>query len=193
MLLGRIIKANLRVNMGSALGLALFLAPRLFAAAGPSIQIPRIDTPPTLSDFSDMEPSSRVTGHMLKVTGFIVREPADGAQPTQNTDVYLAYDEHNLYAVFVCWDNEPDKIRARMTRREDIFSDDSAEIMIDTFHDARRAYAFAVNPFRNPVGRVVDGRLHRHGYSQRLQRFRPFFRYGVALRGSLDRPRLPVP
>ncbi len=34
-----------------------------------------------------------------------------------------------------------------MTRREDIFSDDSVEIMIDTFHDARRAYAFAVNPF----------------------------------------------
>jgi hypothetical protein len=29
-----------------------------------------------------------------------------------------------------------------MTRREDIFSDDSAEIMIDTFHDARRGYTF---------------------------------------------------
>jgi hypothetical protein len=34
-----------------------------------------------------------------------------------------------------------------MTRREDIFSDDSAEIMIDTFHDVRRGYAFAANPF----------------------------------------------
>src|SRR5215831_11605060 len=33
-----------------------------------------------------------------------------------------------------------------MTRREDIFSDDSAEIMIDTFDDARRGYAFAANP-----------------------------------------------
>ncbi len=147
MLLGRIIKAKLRVNMAPALGLALFWTPHLFAAAGPSIQIPRIDTPPTLADFSNMEPNSRVANSMLKVTGFIVREPADGTQPTQNTDVYLAYDEHNLYAVFVCWDTEPDKIRARMTRREDIFSDDSAEIMIDTFHDARRAYAFAVNPF----------------------------------------------
>jgi len=83
---------------------------------------------------------------MLKITGFIAREPADGAEPTQNTDVYLAYDEHNLYAVFVCWDKEPEKIRARMTRREDIFSDDSAEIMIDTFNDARRGYTFAANP-----------------------------------------------
>ena len=83
---------------------------------------------------------------MLKVTGFIAREPADGAEPTQDTDAYLAYDAHNLYAVFVCWDKEPDKIRARMTRREDIFSDDSAEIMIDTFNDARRGYTFAANP-----------------------------------------------
>ena len=126
--------------------LTLLLAPQLFAE-GPTIRIPRIEVAPTLSDFSDMEPNARFAGKMLKVTGFIVRDPADGAQPTQNTEVYLGYDQHNLYAVFVCWDTEPGKIRARMTRREDIFSDDSAEIMIDTFHDARRAYAFAVNPY----------------------------------------------
>src|SRR4030081_1093055 len=115
--------------------------------AAPTIQIPRIETPPSLSDFEDMQPSVRVAAQMAKVTGFIAREPADGAAPTQNTDVYLAYDEHNLYAVFVCFDQEPEKIRARMTRREDIFSDDSVEIMVDTFHDSRRAYAFAANPF----------------------------------------------
>src|SRR5437868_2548990 len=126
--------------------LVLFLTARLSAAL-PTIQIPRIDTPPSLSDFAEMQPSARVAGKMAKITGFIAREPADGAEPTQNTDVYLAYDQHNLYAVFVCWDTEPEKIRARMARREDVFSDDSAEIMIDTFHDARRGYAFAANPF----------------------------------------------
>ena len=126
--------------------LVLVLAPSMFGTT-PSVQIPTIDTAPTLSDFEDMQPSAGVAGHMLHVTGFIAREPADGAQPTQSTDAYLANDQHNLYAVFVCWDKEPEKIRARMTRREDIFSDDSVEIMIDTFHDARRAYAFAANPF----------------------------------------------
>src|SRR5437870_6814615 len=84
---------------------------------------------------------------MLRVTGFIAREPSDGAKPTQDTNVYLANDHKNLYAAFVCWDSEPEKIRARMDRREDILSDDSVEVMIDTFHDARRGYAFAVNPF----------------------------------------------
>jgi hypothetical protein len=135
-----------RLQAASTFVLMLALTP-LFAADTPNIQIPRIDTAPTLADFEDMQASPRVAAQMLKVTGFIVREPSDGAQPTQDTDAYLAYDQHNLYAVFVAWDKEPNKIRARMTRREDIFSDDSVEIMIDTFHDARRAYAFACNPF----------------------------------------------
>src|SRR5215469_6505409 len=127
------------------LALALFLPTAAFGDQ-PTIAIPHIDTPPELSDFEDMRPSPRLAESMLKITGFIAREPADGAQPTQDTDVYLAYDDHNLYVVFICWDKEPDKIRARMTRREDIFSDGSAEIMIDTFDDGRRGYTFAANP-----------------------------------------------
>jgi uncharacterized protein DUF5916/cellulose/xylan binding protein with CBM9 domain len=140
------IDKRFRLVPALAIGLVLALPPPLFGA-GPTIQIPRTDVSPTLADFEDMQPSARIAGHMLKVTGFIVREPADGTQPSQDTDVYLAYDQHNLYAVFVAWDTEPEKIRARMTRREDIFSDDSVEIMVDTFHDARRAYAFTTNPF----------------------------------------------
>ncbi len=146
MTLSFVSRAKLGLSPVWILSCALLLA-RGVQAATPTIQIPRMEKPPTLSDFSDMAPNAQVAGQMLKVTGFIVREPADGTQPTQNTDVYLAYDEHSLYAVFVCWDTEPNQIRARMSRREDIFSDDSVEIMIDTFHDARRAYAFAVNPF----------------------------------------------
>src|SRR5246127_496945 len=138
-------KSKLPAGFLRPLALLFLLAPSLFAE-GPTIRIPRIEVAPTLSDFSDMEPNAQFAGKMLKVSDFIVRDPADGAQPSQNTDVYLGYDQHNLYAVFVCWDNEPDKIRARLTRREDIFSDDSAEIMIDTFNDARRGYAFAANP-----------------------------------------------
>ena len=145
MLLGLVIRKNFRLRSARTGVLLLLVAPFGYAAA-PNIQIPRIDTPPKLANFEAMRPAGGVSEHMLKVSGFIAREPADGAQPTQDTDVYLAYDDHNLYAVFICWDKEPDKIRARMTRREDIFSDDSAEIMIDTFDDARRGYAFAANP-----------------------------------------------
>ena len=100
------------------LGLFLLLTPGLFAD-GPSIQIPRIDTPPALSDFADMEPSARVAGRMLKVTGFIARtRRRRPAYPEHR--VYLAYDQHNLYSVSSAGTTSP-TIRARMTRREDIF------------------------------------------------------------------------
>ena len=140
-----VIVRKIGLPLARAAFLLLLVPPRLYAAP-PAIQIPRIEKAPTLADFEAMRPAAPVSEHMLKVSGFIAREPADGAQPSQDTDVYLAYDDRNLYAVFICWDKEPDKIRARMTRREDIFSDDSAEIMIDTFNDARRGYAFAANP-----------------------------------------------
>jgi uncharacterized protein DUF5916 len=145
MLFAFVISRKPRLRVAAAALMLLLFMPVAFAAP-PAIQIPRIAVAPTLADFEDMHPATRVAGQMLKVTGFIAREPADGAEPTQDTDAYLAYDTHNLYAVFVCWDKEPSKIRARMTRREDIFSDDSAEIMIDTFNDARRGYTFASNP-----------------------------------------------
>ena len=33
-----------------------------------------------------------------------------------------------------------------MSAREDVYDDDEVEIMFDTFHDRRRAYAFQTTP-----------------------------------------------
>lgn len=94
-----------------------------------------------------MHPSSRIAGQMSHVTGFIQRDPVDGHPSSQSTDVYLGYDRSKLYAVFVCFDQEPQLVRAHMSRREDVFSDDIVEVMLDTFHDQRRGYAFIANPY----------------------------------------------
>jgi hypothetical protein len=128
--------------------LRLFLASTLFAQASEfgSVHIPRIATPPKLEDFLTMEPSPAWRGKLAKVTGLTQRVPSDGAPISQRTEVYLGYDDKNLYSIFVCFDREPKKIRARLSRREDVLDDDTVEIMLDTFHDHRRAYAFISNP-----------------------------------------------
>ncbi|PYX18204.1 MAG: hypothetical protein DMG84_00660 [Acidobacteria bacterium] len=92
-----------------------------------------------------MAPATANASQMVKVTGFIQRNPHNGDLASQRTEAYLGYDEKNLYVVFVCFD-DPAKVRARMSRREDIFDDDTVEIMLDTFHDRRRAYAFQTTP-----------------------------------------------
>ncbi len=112
----------------------------------PVIDIPRLSAEPRLDDFLDMRPEGAVANEMVRVEGFIQSEPRDGEPLSERTEVYLGYDAENLYVVFLAFDREPDKIRARLSRRENVFLDDNVEIMLDTFNDRRRAYAFLTNP-----------------------------------------------
>ncbi|MBI3645866.1 MAG: carbohydrate binding family 9 domain-containing protein [Acidobacteriales bacterium] len=110
-----------------------------------NLVIPRLPHGPTLDDFLSMKPAGEAALAMAKVARFLQREPHDGEPVSESTEVYLGYDDKNLYAVFVCHD-DPAKVRAHETRREDFEGDDAVEIMLDTFHDRRRAYVFEVNP-----------------------------------------------
>jgi hypothetical protein len=121
----------------------------IYAAAPPTlgrITIPRVSSPPQLEDFLDMKPSPAWEDKLAKIDRFTQRTPSDGQPVSQRTEAYLGYDDKNLYAIFICFDSEPGKIRARLSRREDVFDDDSVELMLDTFHDHRRAYALFSNP-----------------------------------------------
>ena len=111
----------------------------------PAIVIPRLVKGPSIDEFLNMKPEGEVARHMTRVSGFVQRDPHDGAPVTQKTEAYLGYDTKNLYVVFICFD-EPGKVRGRKGRREDISDDDTVEVMLDTFHDRRRAYAFQINP-----------------------------------------------
>ncbi|HEV3208504.1 MAG TPA: DUF5916 domain-containing protein [Terriglobales bacterium] len=116
------------------------------------LTIPRVSSPPQLEDFLEMKPSPKWEGKLAKVDHFIQRVPSDGEPVSQPTEAYLGYDEKNLYVIFICFDNQPRNIRARLSRREDVFDDDTVELVLDTFHDHRRAYAF----FSNPLGVQAD-------------------------------------
>ena len=111
----------------------------------PTLTIPRLQGVPTLEDFLGMQPQGEIALQMTRVTEFTQRNPHDGEEVSEPTQAYLGYDQKNLYVVFVCFD-DPKKVRARMSHRKDVFDDDQVEIMLDTFHDRRRAYAFQTTP-----------------------------------------------
>jgi hypothetical protein len=115
------------------------------ALAPPALTIPRLTRAPALDDFLGMKPAGEIALQMAKVTGFVQRNPHDGETVSEDTSAYLGYDQKNLYIVFVCFD-DPKKVRARMSRREDIADDDEVAVMFDTFHDRRRAYEFQTTP-----------------------------------------------
>lgn len=107
----------------------------------PVLRIPRVKRPPKLEDFLN----GTAREDEAVVTSFRQRDPGDGVPVSEPTRAYLSYDDKNLYVIFVCKD-EPGKVRARMAKREDTFSDDMVGILLDTFHDHRRAYYFLSNP-----------------------------------------------
>jgi hypothetical protein len=120
-----------------------------------TVKIPRVTRPPTIEDFISMKPAADFAdGKMAKIDKLYQRNPSDGQPVSERTEVYLGYDAKHLYAIFVCFDNDPKSIRARLSRRESGgFADENAEIMLDTFNDQRHAYGFMVNP----LGVQADG------------------------------------
>ena len=113
--------------------------------APPALTIPRLSRAPALEDFLSMKPEGDAALQMAKVAGFVQRTPYNGEKVSEETGAYLGYDQKNIYVVFVCFD-DPRKVRARMSRREDIHDDDEVAVMFDTFHDRRRAYEFQTTP-----------------------------------------------
>ena len=114
---------------------------------GEQFQIPKIHGTLKLTDFEGMQAATPLARQLRKIDQFIQRDPHDGAPCTQRTEAYLGYNEKNLYIVFLAFDSEPSKIRARMMRRELIDDDDQVGFYLDTFHDQRRAYAFYANAY----------------------------------------------
>lgn len=81
------------------------------------------------------------------VSNFKTFTPDFGKDLSEKTIVYMAYDEENLYFAYKCFDSEPEKIRATVTSRDNIRSEDWICINLDSFNDQQSLYALYVNPF----------------------------------------------
>ena len=84
-------------------------------------------------------------------TGFIQGEPA-----TEQTEVWVLYDDENLYVGAICHESDMSAIVVNDLRRDFSTTDtDVFEVALDTFDDDRNGYLFGTNP----VGAKFDGQL----------------------------------
>ncbi len=104
--------------------------------------IPKIDKAPVIDGKLDDEVWKQ--GIVLK--DFYQRSPGDNIAPSKPTEVIMAYDPKFLYFAFKCYD-EPDKVRATIAKRDNVFGEDNVRVFLDTFNDQRRAYIIGFNPF----------------------------------------------
>ena len=72
--------------------------------------------------------------------------PLNGDTIPQQTRVWIAYDDRYLYFAFQCDDQEPDRIKASVARRDTIFADDWVGLSLDALGTGQVSYHMMVNP-----------------------------------------------
>lgn len=89
---------------------------------------------------------------------FIQFEPNAGVDPSQQTQFKVLHDENYIYVAIRCFDESPDQINKRMTRR-DGFDGDLVGISFDSYYDKRTAFLFMVSAsgVKNDVVYSNDG------------------------------------
>ena len=80
-------------------------------------------------------------------SGFVQNDPREGEPATYDTEVKLLYDDRAIYIGVFAKDPEPGAIIVNELRKDfNTFSADGFQVVIDTFHDERNGYQFAINP-----------------------------------------------
>jgi hypothetical protein len=133
--------------------LVALLAAALQAAGGsPSPAVPRGTATtavavraatPVVIDGRDDDPVWR---QAAPITQFREFQPKEDGDPRFATEAKVAYDDRNLYVFIRAFDPHPDSILKLLARRDVRAATDQLKIMIDSYHDRRNGYEFAVNP-----------------------------------------------
>jgi hypothetical protein len=98
--------------------------------------------PPVLDGRDDDE----VWRQAQAITEFVEFDPDEGKPARFATLAKVAYDAHNFYAFVRAFDPEPEKIQRILSRRDVRPPTDQLKIVIDSYHDRRSGYEFAVSP-----------------------------------------------
>ena len=94
--------------------------------------------------------------------GFVQQFPIEGAPATEDTEVWVFYDDENVYVGMRCWDSAPeDQWIANEMQRDSfqLIQNDRVAVAFDTFYDRRNGMAFMVNP----IGGFFDFEISDEG------------------------------
>ena len=91
-------------------------------------------------------------------SGFIQTEPSNGQPASQDTDVWLFFDDTNVYVGLRVWERDLDRMVATEMRHDaaaSLIQNELITVVFDTFYDRRNGYAF----YGNPLGGRGEGQV----------------------------------
>ena len=135
--------------------------PRLGVASGAGILTGRPTVRPTRTTDRpniDGRLDDAVWRSAAKITDFVQSRPLDGAPATEDTEVWIAYDNANIYFAFHLHYADPSIMRANRVDRDRSFQDDRISIYFDPFLDQQRAYSFNLNGYGVQGDQIINAR-----------------------------------
>src|SRR4051812_34849213 len=141
----RFVKVQIFMRTAVVVGVVCITAISLNAAP-PGARVAATLVPEATAIRVDGELNDAVWQTVPPITEFQQRDPREGAAPTFQTEARVAYDATALYVAVQAFDPDPGKIVGILTRRDERSPSDWVSILVDSFHDKRSAFQFAVNP-----------------------------------------------
>ena len=106
----------------------------------------------------DGQLDERVYQEIESLSGFIQVEPDAGQAATEETEVWVFFDDDNIYVSARAWDSAPESQWVANEMRRDSFNvlqNGRVGFLFDTFYDRRNGVIFNVNP----IGGRTDGQM----------------------------------
>ena len=128
------------------------------ADGGVTVRAVRVSEPLSIDGVLD----ERVYQEIFPAGGFIQTEPLAGTPATEQTEVWVFFDDDNLYISARCWDSAPESEWVANEMRRDnlgIFRNDSLGILLDTFYDRRNGILLNIN--------AIGGRMDAQMFDER--------------------------
>ena len=96
-------------------------------------------------------------------SGFIQQVPIEGDAATEETELWVFFDDTNLYISARCLDSQPEREVATELRRDHsgLIQNESLSLVLDTFYDRRNGFTFQTGPLGTVRDQaIIDGQLN---------------------------------
>jgi hypothetical protein len=110
----------------------------------------RFENPPIIDGII----SEEVWMQSQPITRFIQRQPLNGDPATVESEVFVGYDQQNIYIAFRCYQEQSTITAKELARDVSLMYDDRIQIILDTYMDKRNGYWFQVGP-RGSIGDAI--------------------------------------
>ena len=112
--------------------------------ARPSLEAVALTAPPSIDGRVRADDAwSGVT----PTSGFRQVRPFEGQPASQRTEVFVGYTDTALYIGVICYDESPNDIVVRNSKRDSSLDDtDSFAVIFDVYHDERNGLVFGTTP-----------------------------------------------